>query len=177
MSILGRNHFPLKMPHPAICAIDMALKFIYAFGLDKEYKTYVRFEIYYLLLECVIKDPVKDFQTVKDLFEIIPYVFTEFCKQPAYATKYICNHLSKGAFISGLQELLARPKSFDKVIIRPLINPLKNIFKKSKLKNTSKNENSDLKYFENILEFGAFIDEQFMQKNNRISLQRDLQLK
>jgi glycosyltransferase involved in cell wall biosynthesis len=169
------EHLKIKVPHSLVCGADSILKCIHRNGIQNEYDAYLRFSFYTILFNDVIKDKEKDWQTVKDLMEIVPPMLVYPLRHPIHVFKYFYKIIGlwcKSYIKTPLVESCKSPKIFlgalERLFIKPFVLIFRKIFgiKKNKKHRTIIDENS--KTFDSITSWGEFIDDKFKTRNAKI---------
>jgi glycosyltransferase involved in cell wall biosynthesis len=147
------EHINLKAAHALNCGADGILKTIYRTGIYKEYNTYIRFQFYTDILKDVIKDKRKDLQTRQDLMELLLQILKyPFCN-PKLTIIQIYN-----AIVDFFVDFKNIPKKFESAFIHPCVIFVRRIL------GIKKKRRLQTAYFENILEYGNFIENTFTEK-------------
>lgn len=168
------EHTPLKNIATFLnCSVDTSLKVIYRNKLDRQYKTYLRFDFFSRQFKEILKDKPKDFQTFRDLFVILPHLIISFLKHPVFAIRYLFEEKTKNIIIK-VTKLIKNPKDFYNLVFeKPLNSIQKRFFKDTytrKINELDCSNEDSYKFFNNILEFKAYLETRF---NNRTTLLKE----
>ncbi len=134
------------------CSIETSMKCIYRNGIDKEYKTYLRYDFFLNQLIEILNDNPKTMQTFQDSKIVLRHMCLSILRNPLYVLWW---------HTKNLVELLKDPLSFDKRVIQPIKIKIKKRYK-YKL-----NYAKDKKFgrFETILDYKSFLEDRFQNES------------
>lgn len=135
------------------CSIDASMKCIYRNGIDKKYNTYLRYDFFVGQLQDILKDKPKTLQTFKDAKTVLYYLIQSALKNPLYVLKW---------HTKDLVELIKNPLKFDKLVIQPIRQKIK----ENCHKHIDYSKNHKYGHFKSILDYKVFLENKFQNEAN-----------